>query len=176
MFSFTNTKVANYNKPSLAHFNTLEEAEEYAKSLAKTQGYCLSRRSSQLNAAKGGRNIMLNCVQGGHYRATRQPSIKPKKRDSLKVGCKYSIRISEHEDQWYVRPPKNEHNHEAKGLFDPPEDTFKPEKQGDLLDQRLCLALYQIEHHIKSSNDINSLKELEAWIEYKYKHGGLYPQ
>ncbi|KAI8334472.1 hypothetical protein BD560DRAFT_414555 [Blakeslea trispora] len=255
MFSFNATKptTTRYNKPSLAQFDTLDEAEEYAKMLAKSEGYCLSRRSSQLNATKGGRNVMLNCVQGGHYRATRQPSIKPKKRDSLKVGCKYSIRISEHAGKWCVRPPKNEHNHDTKDsikLEEEPETnqmfvfhkekldhhasapvsssthssttsntsssaspsslplppttiasstslltsshhqttlaatiahqasshhTLHVPKTTDLMDQRLCLALYQIEHYIKSSNDINSLKELEAWVEHKYKQGGLYP-
>ncbi|KAI8365801.1 hypothetical protein EDC96DRAFT_508886 [Choanephora cucurbitarum] len=241
MFSFNVAKstTTRYNKPSLAQFDTLDEAEEYAKTLAKSEGYCLSRRSSQLNATKGGRNVMLNCVQGGHYRATRQPSMKPKKRDSLKVGCKYSIRISEHAGKWCVRPPKNEHNHDAKESIkiEQPEPSeanhmfvFHKEKMdtvlsphssapsssssspslplppttiasspsplttqstlaatihqsnhtlhaktADLMDQRLCLALYQIEHYIKSSNDINSLKELEAWIEHKYKQGGLYP-
>ncbi|KAI8084212.1 uncharacterized protein B0P05DRAFT_570184 [Gilbertella persicaria] len=103
-------------KRNLAQFKNLQEAETFAKSLASSEGYCVSRRTSQLDPAKGTRHIVLGCVQGGHYRVTwkEKSTTYPKKRDSIKVGCKYSIRISEKDDQWNVRVPKNMHNHEPR--------------------------------------------------------------
>ncbi|KAI8373546.1 hypothetical protein EDC96DRAFT_498719 [Choanephora cucurbitarum] len=104
------------NKRNLAQLSSLQEAEEYAKSLATSEGYNLSRRTSQLDPSKGTRHIVLGCVQGGHYRVTwkEKSTTHPKKRDSIKVGCKYSIRITEKDDCWFIRVPKNPHNHEPR--------------------------------------------------------------
>ncbi|CEP16459.1 hypothetical protein [Parasitella parasitica] len=101
------------------YFQTLEEAEAHFRRINKERGHFLVKRSSQLKQEKGKMFLLLECKFGGVFRPSKKKSLNnPRDAKSAKVNCKYTIRITEKDAQWVVKPSKFEHSCEPKKGID----------------------------------------------------------
>ncbi|KAI8880072.1 hypothetical protein K501DRAFT_335622 [Backusella circina FSU 941] len=109
-------------------FDTLETAEKAVQAEAKRAGFSLARRSSNLKGADKtrARFVKLICTKGEHYTSHQEAdnTSKKRKRQSMKKGCRFSLRIVDISGSWTVKKIINQHNHdmvETKDIYTLPD-------------------------------------------------------
>jgi hypothetical protein len=109
-------------------YDTLENAEKAVQAEAKRAGFALARRSSNLKGADKtrARFVKLICTKGEHYTSHQDAdnTSKKRKRQSMKKGCRFSLRIVDISGSWTVKKIINQHNHdmvETKDMYTLPD-------------------------------------------------------